>query len=434
VTRRQAIPALVTLVVIACGFGALEAARVESWDIALRLILLAAVADGIDGALARRLRATSALGKQLDSLADIVAFGVAPAFLFSTFYADTHDAARYGVAIAFAAAGAYRLARFHGQAGNDYFFGLPITAAGALLTVVVAGPFTAGVLEGGAVAVALAVLMVSRLRFPTFADWRWTLFPGLVAATIPIALWPGVDTLAIIAAIILSLYIVLGLVNRVFPATTRRKRPLPHMSEHNVNPGIPRSNGRRSYWAFLKAFVRDRKTVGAVAPTSRGVARRIARLAEAGEVRNIAEFGPGTGAITRELLAALPPDGRLFAFEVHQPFVRHLRETITDPRFTVLSESAEAVTTICESEAEDGFDAIVSSIPFSLIGPEQTAEILRAVSRTLRPGGIFVALQYHPRYLKPLMTAEFGQVERQLYPWNIPPATLLRAVRPGSAE
>lgn len=187
---------------------------------------------------------------------------------------------------------------------------------------------------------------------------------------------------------------------------------------------------RSSHWRFLREFLRAQRTVGAVAPTSRGLARRIAQLAGAETAHAVAEFGPGTGAITGELLAALPADGRLWAFEVHPPFVAHLRAMVDDPRLIVVAESAEAIAGLRERQELPGFDAIVSALPFSLMDRAQTTQILRAAAQALRPDGIFVALQYHPRYLAPLLRAEFTVVEREVYPWNIPPATLLRARNP----
>ncbi len=189
--------------------------------------------------------------------------------------------------------------------------------------------------------------------------------------------------------------------------------------------------GVTSHLQFLTAFLRERRTVGAVAPTSRRLARRMADMAGASEVHLIAEFGPGTGAITRELLAALPADGRLWAFEVYPPFVAHLEATLGDPRLTVLVESAEWIAQLREREGLPGFDAVVSAVPFSLMAPDQASRILRAAATALRPGGALVALQYHPRYLAPLLRAEFGTVEQEVYPWNIPPAILLRARSPG---
>ena len=171
-----------------------------------------------------------------------------------------------------------------------------------------------------------------------------------------------------------------------------------------------------------------------MAPTGRGVARRIARLAGAEAARLVAEFGAGTGAITRELLAALPADGRLWAFEVYPPFVEHLRATIADPRLAVVAESAEAIARLREREELPAFDAIVSAVPFSLMDPARTSQILRAAARVLRPDGVFVALQYHPRYLAPLLRAEFAVLEREVYLWNVPPAILLRARGPRRAD
>lgn len=186
----------------------------------------------------------------------------------------------------------------------------------------------------------------------------------------------------------------------------------------------------RSYASFLGAFLRDRKTVGAVAPTSGYVARRMASLGGVAQARAVAELGPGTGAITQHLLAALPADGQLQAYELFPQFVEHLRATVHDPRFVLVPESAETIAALAPSAGGAGFEAIICSIPFSLLTPEQTTSILRASASALRPGGTFVALQYHPTYLAPLLRKVFRTVERHVAPWNIPPALLLRARDP----
>lgn len=212
VTFRQSLPAMVTMVALTCGLAAIEAARVGAWELALRLILLATIADGIDGPLARRLRVTSPMGQQLDSLADIVAFGAAPAFLFSTYYSGAPAPFRFGVALAFVLAGAYRLARFHTQLTEDVFRGLPVTVAGPLLTVTVAGPFGAGVWEAGGVGIGLAALMVCHHPFPTLAQLRRWLLPAIAAASLPVALWPRDETIAGVTALTLGAYVVWGVV------------------------------------------------------------------------------------------------------------------------------------------------------------------------------------------------------------------------------
>mgnify|MGYP003349167163 CR=1 FL=1 len=85
-TLRMAAPALVTLIALACGLAAIEAAHAGEWEMALRFVLLAAVADAMDGTIARLLHASSNMGKELDSLSDLVTFGAAPAFLFASHY------------------------------------------------------------------------------------------------------------------------------------------------------------------------------------------------------------------------------------------------------------------------------------------------------------------------------------------------------------
>ncbi len=190
---------------------------------------------------------------------------------------------------------------------------------------------------------------------------------------------------------------------------------------------MPEQTGGVAYKDFLKAFFRDRQTVGAVAPTSGGVARKMAQLGGVSLAHSIAEFGPGTGAITHALLAALPTDGRMWAFEVYAPFAEHLRKHVTDSRFVLLERSAADIAQVREQEVPGGFDTVISSIPFSLIGPDTTREIVRAVAKSLRPGGTFVALQYHPTFLAPYLREEFEQVRRNVYLWNVPPTLLLTA-------
>ena len=106
------------------------------------LIMAAAIFDRFDGKLARKFDATSELGKQLDSLSDLVSFGVAPAVIaWKLHFAQVALCLPLGrligslAALAFPLAGALRLARFNLQEESDIFHGIPITLAGSLLTL-----------------------------------------------------------------------------------------------------------------------------------------------------------------------------------------------------------------------------------------------------------------------------------------------------------
>lgn len=185
----------------------------------------------------------------------------------------------------------------------------------------------------------------------------------------------------------------------------------------------------RERLAFLRGYLRDRTAVGSVTPSSAGLSRAIARLAGTSQRRAVAELGAGTGPITQALLDALPPDGRLWAFEIKPDFVRMLRGRFDDPRLTIVEGSATEAPEIARAAGIDGFDAVVSAIPFSLLGRELTRELLRRSDDAMAPGAPFVALQYHPWYLPPLLRERFGHVERRVYLGNLPPAQLLRAHR-----
>ena len=180
-----------------------------------------------------------------------------------------------------------------------------------------------------------------------------------------------------------------------------------------------------SMWTFIRAFMRDRQRIGTVAPTSSSAGHHMAQLGDVAHAKRVVEFGPGTGAITNQILKELPTDGRLWAYEVHEPFVDHLRATIHDPRLTLLPESAEHIRNLRAAEAPEGFDAIICSIPFSLLPPPVTSGILAAAADSLRPGGALVALQYHPTYLRPIMREHFAEVHGVWHLWNIPPTLLL---------
>jgi phosphatidylethanolamine/phosphatidyl-N-methylethanolamine N-methyltransferase len=190
------------------------------------------------------------------------------------------------------------------------------------------------------------------------------------------------------------------------------------------------SGHRLSNRDFLKSFFKDYKTVGAIRETSRGVAKRICELAGVANASRIAEFGCGTGPITQVILEQMPEDGLLWGYEVHQPFVDHLRSTIDDERFTLFEESATLIVDHRRDAGYPPFDAIISTIPFSYLSHEQTTELLRAVVDTLDDNGAFVALQYHPTYLPPFLRTHFDSVTRDVYLWNVPPANLFTAKNP----
>jgi CDP-diacylglycerol--serine O-phosphatidyltransferase len=172
------LPALFTVGNIFCGWLSMDAAQLGRFDHAAMLVFLAAVLDGLDGRVARLTGASSAFGEQLDSLADVVSFGVAPAFLVYKWALVDFNRLGLFVSFLFVVCGACRLARFNVQVhvvDKRYFVGLPIpSAAGALCGLIWAlpDPLPSREWKGAFLAITaiLGYLMVSTFRYRSFKD------------------------------------------------------------------------------------------------------------------------------------------------------------------------------------------------------------------------------------------------------------------------
>jgi len=176
---------------------------------------------------------------------------------------------------------------------------------------------------------------------------------------------------------------------------------------------------------FLKIAIRDMKRVAALMPSSKYAVRRISRLLPE-RLDNVLEYGPGDGAVTRAILGKMSPSGRLLAIETNHDFVTCLNQ-IGDKRLRVIHGQAGQAADFARQNQLEGFDAIVSGIPFSLLPPARRREIAAMTRDLLRPGGVFLVYQTSSmmeRYLK-----EDFRVRTQIEPLNVPPYFIMRAVR-----
>src|SRR6266480_2049885 len=181
---RTLVPNLITLLALCAGLTAVRLAIEGKLEFALAAIVLAAVLDGIDGRIARLLKGTSRFGAELDSLADFVNFGVAPALIL--YFWGLHQLGNLGwiAAMVFALSTGLRLARFNVMVDDPnkpawaakFFTGIP-APAGAITVLLPIYIYFLGVprLPGTALLTflytfAIAVLMVSRL--PVFSGKR----------------------------------------------------------------------------------------------------------------------------------------------------------------------------------------------------------------------------------------------------------------------
>ncbi|MFS0644174.1 CDP-diacylglycerol--serine O-phosphatidyltransferase [Siminovitchia sp. 179-K 8D1 HS] len=126
---------VLSLINLGLGGFAIIAGINGQLHLSLLLIFVAALTDRFDGMAARKLHIESDLGKQLDSMSDIISFGVAPALLLYQGILNLFGFPGIFFTVFYIGCGAFRLARFNITENNCYFTGLPITAAGCLLTL-----------------------------------------------------------------------------------------------------------------------------------------------------------------------------------------------------------------------------------------------------------------------------------------------------------
>jgi phospholipid N-methyltransferase len=175
---------------------------------------------------------------------------------------------------------------------------------------------------------------------------------------------------------------------------------------------------------FLRESIRNLKTTGSVARSSRFLCRRIARKIVREQAKVVVELGPGDGAITRYILNRLEPDAQVLVFEINGVFIEKLRNTFQDPRITLIHDSAEHLGAHLSARGIHSVDYIVSGIPFVML-PEVLAEdITRICLEWLRPGGLFIQFHYSPLLVQ-FYRRVFGNVTVDFIPLNIPPAFIV---------
>lgn len=197
----------------------------------------------------------------------------------------------------------------------------------------------------------------------------------------------------------------------------------------------PAVRAARSKRMFLKEFLANPGTVGAIAPSSRALAARMLETVDFGSVGSIVEFGPGTGAFTGEILSRLRDGTRFVAIEINEPMARALRER--HPGVAVHHDSVANVREVCAKEGIAAVDVIVSGLPWASFPEALQRKLLEAAVSVLRPGGQFITFGYtfasrlpKGRRFRAKLPEYFMRVEKSGVVWrNLPPAFVMRCTR-----
>ena len=255
---------ILTMLGLCCGLVAIRAAFEARFAEAAVLIVVAGVIDGLDGRLARLLKATSRFGAEFDSLADFLSFGVAPALVLYLWAMQDYRGIAFAPALLFAVCSALRLARFNatldvGPAPKpaytyNFFTGVPAPAgAGCALFPLFAGlfftqvemPILAGIMRNP-VLVGIVLVVVGGLMVSTLPTWSFKNFKVPRAAVLPLLLGVGLYMALLFAepwaALAMAGIIYLGML----PFSVRSYLRLKLEAESLLEPVLVADNGKGS--------------------------------------------------------------------------------------------------------------------------------------------------------------------------------------------
>ncbi|WP_028777665.1 CDP-diacylglycerol--serine O-phosphatidyltransferase [Shimazuella kribbensis] len=221
----RVLPNLFTVGNLFLGVMAILLAINNHWEYAAITVIIGMLLDGLDGKVARMLNTQSEFGKELDSLSDVITFGVAPAIIMYVSVLKSFGAEGWFITAIFPICGALRLARFNVQSGpKGYFVGLPITAAGGILaTMALYDKYIDNHYIMAIGMIFLSFLMVSQVKYPAFKKMKtpkaflWISAVFVVAIAISAIFYPA--ELPKVIFVPLALYALYGLKKSI-----RRKR------------------------------------------------------------------------------------------------------------------------------------------------------------------------------------------------------------------
>lgn len=192
----------------------------------------------------------------------------------------------------------------------------------------------------------------------------------------------------------------------------------------------------RENLTFLTRALRQPSTMGAVLPTSQHVAAAVAAVVPSSGTPVVLELGPGTGALSDQIRARLPAGARHLAVEIDPKLVRYLRDT--KPWLEVLEGDAAHLAALLESAGAHRVDAVISSIPWTLLPADKQRGLLGEVAAVLAPAGVFTTVTYittlwraPTRAFLQILHETFDEVLPRSTVWaNLPPARVYACRRP----
>jgi len=187
--------------------------------------------------------------------------------------------------------------------------------------------------------------------------------------------------------------------------------------------------------SILVEFLKNPRRTGAIATSSRGLARMICSKIDLESASVIVEYGPGTGVFTAEILRRKDPEACFFAIERSPRLAAIFRNKFPDVR--LFEDSAENVADMLDEVGRPHIDCVVCGLPWAAFDEPLQDSLLDATLGSLRPGGKFATFAYLQGLLLPAgkrfrkkLARSFSTVEKSPTVWrNLPPAFVYRCTK-----
>lgn len=180
---------------------------------------------------------------------------------------------------------------------------------------------------------------------------------------------------------------------------------------------------------FIKRFLKNPTSIGAIAPSTEKLAEQMVAPIELDKIKTIVEYGAGTGVFTNYVAQRINKTQTLFfSFELDEKLHKISSQFV--PEIEILKDSASNICKHLERHGEKHTDAIISGLPWAVFSNELQDEILDATLKALKPGGYFTTFTYIHGYYLPAacrirskLKKNFSEMKTSPIVWgNVPPA------------
>lgn len=177
---------------------------------------------------------------------------------------------------------------------------------------------------------------------------------------------------------------------------------------------------------FIKQYIKNPKTVGAIAPSSEKLAYRMVEDIDFLNASCIVEYGPGTGVFTEKILNKKKHSTIFIAIEYNVDFYKILKDKFKNrANFILINDSAENLKEYLDKYSIDKLDYIVSGLPFASLPHDMSKKVLSVTKEILKDKGEFITFQYTLFKMK-LFRTYFDKIKIKKVLLNLPPAYVLK--------